>query len=113
LDAALSALRMQVPFPFDLHVGDLPPLSEARALAAYYVVTEAVANAVKHARADRITVEVAADGDRVRITVRDDGVGGVTGAAQLVALHDRVAASDGSITVDSAPGRGTTLEVVL
>ncbi|GHB11320.1 hypothetical protein GCM10010330_76720 [Streptomyces tendae] len=78
---------------------------------AYFVVAEAVTNAVKHARASQIEVRVEF-GRVLRIRVVDDGVGGVDRAAAgsgMTGLADRVAAFDGKLAIDSPPGGGTTL----
>jgi signal transduction histidine kinase len=84
-------------------------------VAAYYVVSEALANVTKHAQATVTHVEVRAHDQRLHLSVRDDGVGGaaVGGGSGLVGLTDRVEALDGTITVTSPPGQGTTLQVDL
>ena len=95
--------------PFDLEVGPLPSLDEQRTLTAYLVISEAVANTLKHADASRVQVRVTGTGDRLCIEVADDGVGGVGGGEALVALRDRVLSVGGTLEVDSPPGRGTRL----
>ncbi|WP_121714457.1 CHASE3 domain-containing protein [Streptomyces sp. E5N91] len=78
---------------------------------AYFVVAEAVTNAVKHARASRIDVRLEF-GEMLRIKVSDDGIGGVgkaTAGSGMTGLADRVAAFDGKLTIESPRGRGTTL----
>ncbi|MER6115817.1 CHASE3 domain-containing protein [Streptomyces sp. NPDC001743] len=80
---------------------------------AYFVVAEAVTNAVKHARASRIDVLVQF-GDMLRITVSDDGIGGMDMAhagSGMTGLADRVAAFDGSLAIDSPPGGGSTIRI--
>ncbi|CAG6390671.1 HAMP domain-containing protein [Streptomyces cocklensis] len=80
---------------------------------AYFVVAEAVTNAVKHARASRIDVCLEF-GEVLRIKVADDGVGGVCPASAgsgMTGLADRVAAFDGKLAIDSPPGGGTTIQV--
>ncbi|MFF7359610.1 CHASE3 domain-containing protein [Streptomyces sp. NPDC008125] len=80
---------------------------------AYFVVAEAVTNAVKHARASRIDVFIAF-GDMLRIDVSDDGIGGVDSATPgsgMAGLADRVAAFDGKLTIDSPSGGGSTLQI--
>ncbi|GAA2348642.1 sensor histidine kinase [Dactylosporangium salmoneum] len=86
---------------------------DRRAERRYYVVAEALTNAVKHARASAVTVTVeapASDGV-LRVEVRDDGVGGAEFArgTGLVGLNDRVEALGGRIAVDSPRGAGTAL----
>ena len=109
LDVALAAVRAATPMPFDLEVGPLPSLDEQRTLTAYLVISEAVANTLKHADASRVQVRVTGTGDRLCIEVADDGVGGVGGGEALVALRDRVLSVGGTLEVDSPPGRGTRL----
>jgi signal transduction histidine kinase len=90
-------------------------LPERVEVTAYYVVAEALTNVAKHANASTVQVAVAADDGRVRLDVRDDGVGGADPASGsgLIGLKDRVAATGGTLRVDSRPGRGTSLLVEL
>jgi signal transduction histidine kinase len=115
LPAALRALarRCAVPVRLDLRVeGRLPETVE---VAAYFVASEALANAVKHADASKITVEVDARDAVLLIRIRDDGVGGADyeGGSGLVGLKDRVEALGGRIVLESAPGRGTSVAAEL
>jgi signal transduction histidine kinase len=75
------------------------------------VVAEALTNTVKHARASAVSVEAEADGGILRVTVRDDGVGGAgfPGGTGLVGLSNRVEALGGRIFLDSPAGAGTNL----
>ena len=113
LDAALSALAARSPIPVRLHV-DLPgrcgPTAEA---IAYFVVSESLTNAARHAGARTATVDIERDGDVLRVSVVDDGRGGAIEAAGsgLTGLRDRVAAVDGRFTLTSPPGGGTTIAV--
>ncbi|GAA5086803.1 signal transduction histidine kinase [Thermocatellispora tengchongensis] len=78
---------------------------------AYFVVAEAVTNAVKHAQASRIDISLEL-GEVLQIRVVDNGVGGVGAApagSGLTGLADRVAAFDGTLTIESPPGGGTTI----
>jgi signal transduction histidine kinase len=81
----------------------------------YYVVAEAVTNAVRYASAERVRVRVSRTGDEVEAVVTDDGVGGADPAAGsgLRGLADRVEALDGRLRVVSEPGRGTTVTAVI
>jgi signal transduction histidine kinase len=90
-------------------------LPEAVETGTYYVVSEALANAVKHASASSVAVEVAADDGMLRVSVRDDGVGGADlgGGSGLVGLKDRVEALGGRLVLRSERGAGTTLFVEL
>ncbi|QFZ23954.1 sensor histidine kinase [Saccharothrix syringae] len=111
LAAAVAALAADAPFPVTARaddLGDLPPAVEA---AAYFVVAEALANAVKHAGAAACEVEAArtADGG-LAVTVRDDGRGGADPAGSgLDGLRRRVEALDGRMDVTSPPGGPTTV----
>jgi signal transduction histidine kinase len=110
LAAALRSLarRSPVPVELDLRGGRLPGPVE---VAAYYAVSEAVANAAKHARASVVQVELGADDAMVRLTVRDDGTGGADPArgSGLTGLRDRIEALGGTLDVTSPVGGGTTL----
>jgi signal transduction histidine kinase len=114
LRPALEAAAARSPVPVELSTPAerLPPPVEA---AIYYVVSEALANVAKYARASSVTVEVARANGRVVAAIADDGVGGAdpsTGSG-LRGLADRVAALDGRLHVDSAPARGTRIHVEL
>jgi signal transduction histidine kinase len=82
-------------------------------VCAYYVISEALANAAKHANASRIAVGVEAVTGVLRLSVRDDGTGGAdfTHGTGLIGLKDRVEALGGQISLNSPPGAGTTLHV--
>jgi signal transduction histidine kinase len=111
LPGALAALLRTVPVVVDLEVCP-DPLPDDVATTAYYVVSEAVANAVKHAEASCITLRVARSGGHVVVSVRDDGRGGAELRPQS-GLADRVAALGGRLRVDSPAGRGTVVEAAL
>jgi PAS domain S-box-containing protein len=86
-------------------------LPERVEVAAYYVVSEALTNAAKHAGASVVHVTVDAGDAVLELAIRDDGVGGADPdrGSGLVGLRDRVAALGGTIEVTSNPGRGTSL----
>jgi signal transduction histidine kinase len=115
LRAALRALARRSPLPIDLSI-DVPERpSPSVETAIYYVVSEALANTIKHARATSVLVTVAGDSASVRATVADDGVGGAelgTGSG-LTGLSDRVNALAGRFGVTSPPGGGTVISVEL
>ena len=103
------ARRSIVPVELRLRVpGRLPERVE---VAVYYVVSEALTNIAKHARAPVAYVTVDADERRIWLSVRDDGVGGAdpAGGTGLVGLRDRVEALGGRFGVVSPPAQGTTL----
>jgi len=86
-----------------------PPQIEA---ATWFVVSEALTNAVKHARARRVLVALAQPNGRLAVEVRDDGCGFdlATGRGLgLAGLADRISIVNGAMRIDSTPGRGTTL----
>ncbi len=112
LGPALKTLARRCPVPVALDVrvpGRLPGPVE---IAAYYVVSEALTNIAKHAKATAATVEVTVGARNLRVRVRDDGCGGArfgTGSG-LLGLKDRVEALGGRLSLDSPPGTGTTLD---
>ncbi|MFI1445459.1 sensor histidine kinase [Streptomyces virginiae] len=124
LDAALSGVAARAPFPVELTVDiEQRPGATVEAVA-YFVVSEALANVAKHARAERCRVHVvrapAPDGsargaDLLRITVTDDGVGGADPArgTGLVGLRKRVGSVDGTIMIESPLGGPTVITVEL
>jgi signal transduction histidine kinase len=115
LGPALKVLarRSAVPVELDLHAPARLP--EPVEVAAYYVVAEALANAAKHAHATVAHIHVEAGAGRLRLSVGDDGVGGVdtSRGSGLIGLSDRVQALGGTITVHSPSGQGTRLQIDL
>ena len=111
LAPALSTLARRSPVPVVLDVRLPGGVAEPVEVAAYYVVAETLTNATKHAEASRIDVTVELRDGRLRVCVRDDGVGGADPAcgSGLVGLKDRIEAFGGTMTLDSPSGRGTTL----
>ena len=83
--------------------------------AGYFLVSEALKNAAKHAHATVVRVTVSRQGHCLVIEVADDGTGGATagGGSGLLGLADRVERLGGRLTVSSTPGRGTTLRADL
>ena len=115
LRPALADLVRQSAVPVDLDVRMDGRLPEAIEVAAYYIVSEALTNATKHAHASSVTVRVDAAGDGLRLGIRDDGSGGADfgRGSGLVGLKDRVEALGGWMTLQSEPATGTSLEVEL
>jgi len=115
LAPALRTLARRSPIPVTLDVRVAGRLPERVEVTAYYVVSEALANAAKHAEASAVHVEVEATAEVARLAVRDDGVGGANPArgSGLVGLKDRVEAIGGTLSVRSHRGEGTTLRVEL
>ena len=113
LGPALKTLarRSAVPVELELNLGSrLEPHLEA---AAYYIASEALTNAAKHAQASVIDIRVDGRAGGLALSVRDDGIGGAdpSRGSGIIGLKDRVEALGGTISVLSPPGRGTTLHV--
>jgi GAF domain-containing protein len=115
LGPAVRMLGRRARIPVDVDVRTADRLSEPVEVGAYYVVSEALTNAVKHSDATSVTVEIEAAHNVLRIGVRDDGVGGAEFArgSGLVGLKDRVEALGGRIALESERGAGTSLSVEL
>jgi signal transduction histidine kinase len=115
LGPALRGLARRAAVPVELDVGVSGRLPERVEVAAYYVVSEALANAAKHARASFVEVDVALGDGVLRLLVKDDGVGGaqMSGGSGLIGLSDRVEALGGRIDLTSPSGGGTTLLVTI
>ncbi|MFD2767219.1 sensor histidine kinase [Micromonospora eburnea] len=111
LPGALQALALGSPIPVDLDTRLARRLAAPVESAAYFVVAEALTNAIKHSGAERITIQVVDDGRRLRLCVRDDGRGGAdpAGGTGLRGIERRLAAFDGTIRVSSPPGGPTEL----
>ena len=111
LRPALRALGRHSVVPVELDVRVDGRLSEPVEVGVYYVVSEMLANAEKHARASVVEVSAEASDGRLRVHVRDDGIGGadpVRGSG-LLGLKDRIEALGGTFSVHSPVGRGTTV----
>lgn len=110
LAAAVESVAERAAVPVDL---DIPPDRWPAAVetTAYFVISEALANAAKHAPRARMSVTVGRDGDAVRVDIRDDGPGGAVAAdgGGLAGLRDRVGALGGTLAVDSPVLGGTRL----
>jgi signal transduction histidine kinase len=113
LRAGVEALvsRVSLPVSAEVPVERLPPGVEA---TAYFVISEALTNVVKHAHADRASVIARAEHGRLRVEICDDGIGGADPAGSgLLGLNDRVEALGGTLRVTSPAGSGTTLLIQL
>jgi signal transduction histidine kinase len=111
LRPALRALGRRSLVPVELDVRLDGRLSEPVEVGVYYVVSEMLANAEKHARASVVEVSAEVSDGRLRVRVRDDGIGGadpVRGSG-LLGLKDRIEALGGTFSVHSPVGRGTTV----
>jgi signal transduction histidine kinase len=115
LGPALRTLARRSTIQVELHDVTEGRLPEPVEVAAYYVVSEALTNAAKHAKASRVDVEANVQDRSLRLSIRDDGAGGANPASGsgLIGLRDRVEALGGSIEISSPPGNGTHLVVRL
>jgi len=111
LEAALQALVRRAPVPVDLRAEIPQRLDTGIEAAAYFLVSEALTNVAKHARARTVSVDVAYAGGTLVVTIADDGVGGADAGrgSGLRGLLDRVDAVGGRLEVRSVPGHGTRL----
>jgi signal transduction histidine kinase len=113
LGAALEEVAERLPLPVRV-TAPATRVGAAVEATAYFVTCEALANVVKHAKADSATVTIRIDESNLAIEIADDGAGGVTsGGRGLANIMDRVAALDGEVTVDSPPGKGTRIAVMI
>jgi signal transduction histidine kinase len=113
LGPALKTLGRRSTVPVELDLAIDRRLPEFAEVAAYYVVAEALTNAAKHARASQVTVRAEAGDANLRLSIRDDGIGGADSAngSGLTGLIDRVEAVGGKMAISSQPGSGTSLLV--
>jgi signal transduction histidine kinase len=113
LKLALSALCRRSAVPVELGLRTEGRLPERVEVAAYYVVSEALTNAAKHAHASVVNVEIATQDAILRLAIRDDGIGGADPGqgSGLLGLSDRIEALGGTLQVTSPAGNGTTLLV--
>jgi signal transduction histidine kinase len=111
---AETARDADVEFRTDIEEIELPP---PIALLLYHIAREGVMNALKHAQARTVDISVKQVGDEVELVLRDDGVGfdpeapPPEGHYGLTMMRERAAVAGGTIRVDSAPGKGTTITV--
>jgi signal transduction histidine kinase len=111
---ALQALAEASPVPVTVAVADDAAGSQEAETALFYVCCEALANAVKHAEATRVTIAVERVHGGMVATVADDGRGGADPSGSgLQGLADRLAARNGRLRVGSPPGAGTTVIAVV
>jgi signal transduction histidine kinase len=111
LGPAVEALARRSPVPVDLHVEDGERGPDQVEIAAYYIVSEALVNVAKYAHATVATVTIRRTDGHLAVEVADDGIGGADAGrgSGLRGLADRLEALDGTMAVDSPPGRGTRL----
>lgn len=116
LAAAIEDLRDRLPIPIELRVAGLEQrLRLDVESAAYFVLSEAISNALKHAGPAALTVSLERARDQLELTVVDDGAGGARARAGsgIRGMVDRVEALGGELFVDSVPGHGTSVRAVI
>jgi signal transduction histidine kinase len=115
LGPAIKTLARRSAVPVQLDLRAERRLPERIEVAAYYVVSEALTNAAKHAHASVVHVDVKAQDAVVRLSIRDDGIGGAdpSQGSGLIGLRDRVETVGGRMEIASAAGTGTSLLVTI
>jgi signal transduction histidine kinase len=115
LGPAVKALASRAALPVELDMATMPRLPRSIEAAAYYVVSEALANAAKHAKASAVEVSLKLDAGMVQVLIQDDGTGGAgtSGGSGILGLRDRVEALGGTMELVSPPGEGTSISVVM
>jgi signal transduction histidine kinase len=115
LAGAVSFLAERAPMPVRVDLRLERRLPQDIEVTAYFVISEALTNAAKHAEASAVSVQVGVRGRQLWVEVVDDGRGGADGAwaSGLQGLVDRLAALGGRLTVHSPPGGGTRVTAVI
>jgi hypothetical protein len=115
LPAALEDLASRATVPVEVSATPSERLADEVEAAAYFVVSECLANVGKHAQAESATVAVTTLGDRLEVVVSDDGVGGAdfAGGTGVQGLVDRVGALSGTLSMESPPGDGTRVTATI
>jgi signal transduction histidine kinase len=110
---AVEALARRTPLPVTVEGSAGDRLPDAVELAAYFLVSEALTNVVKHAAASQATVRLERAGGTLRVAVADDGVGGARAATDsgLAGLRDRLEVLDARLIIESHRGAGTSISV--
>jgi signal transduction histidine kinase len=115
LGPAMRTLARRSVIPVELQEVIEERLPEPIEVGAYFVTSEALANAAKHSQASRIEVSLTTSDSTLLLSISDDGVGGAdpTRGSGLVGLTDRIEAVGGTFNMTSVPGEGTSLVVTL
>ena len=115
LGPALRSLTRRASVPAVLDIDEIGRLPQPVEVAAYYVVSEALTNAAKHANATVVHVKLGVKDTTLRLSIDDDGDGGADPArgSGIIGLIDRVEALGGKLTLRSPPGEGTSLVIEL
>ncbi|GAA1262244.1 hypothetical protein GCM10009609_26560 [Pseudonocardia aurantiaca] len=115
LRPAVRTLARRSAVPVELNLSVNERLADHVEVGAYYVISEALTNAAKHAQASKVEVTAHVHDGTLQLRIDDDGIGGADSArgSGLTGLTDRVAALRGTIAIASPPGRGTSVRVEL
>jgi signal transduction histidine kinase len=115
LPAALEDLAARATVPVEVIAAPAERLPDPVEAAAYFVVSECLANIGKHAGATSATVSVKPDDGHLVVVVADDGVGGASlgNGSGIQGLEDRVGALSGTLAVESPPGEGTRVTATI
>jgi len=117
IERLAARFRAEVGLAIDVEVAAGVDLDREQQVVLLRCLQEALANVRKHARATLVVVTVAPHGEGIGMTVRDDGVGFDPSAARtgfgLDGISDRATLAGGSVEVDSVPGRGSVLTILL
>ena len=116
LAATLEALTRRCPVPVDLNVPSGQELAERVETTVYHIVAEGLLNAIRHAHASALRIDLTRDDGGIRLSIGDDGIGGahpLDDASGLAALKKRVEVLGGTLQVESPVGEGTSLSVTL
>jgi signal transduction histidine kinase len=111
LRPAVEELSDQLPLPVRLEIPE-QRFSRAVEASVYFLISEALTNVVKHARAQQASVRISNTDGSLTVVVGDDGVGGAEARSDghgLAGLADRMSALEGTLSVDSPPSAGTTI----
>ncbi|MFI7105020.1 sensor domain-containing protein [Nonomuraea sp. NPDC050227] len=113
LGAALRELARRVPIKTTVDAEGVGRFSLPVESSLYYIASEAVTNAIKHATPDHIHIELAQTSDRIRLTVSDDGLGGANSAhgTGMVGMYERAVLLSGELIIDSPPAGPTRITV--
>lgn len=111
LSSALKSLARRSAVAVELNIATERRLSEHIEVGIYYLISEALLNTAKHAHATVVNVDLTTDREVIRVSIRDDGIGGADPkrGSGLNGLIDRIETLDGKLTITSPIGKGTSL----
>jgi signal transduction histidine kinase len=111
LGPAIGKLARRLPVPVELRMDIDRRLPDSVEVTVFYVVSEALANVLKHANASSVGVHLSMNDQAVNLAIHDDGVGGADPArgSGLIGLRDRIEAVEGTIQISSPAEKGTSV----